>query len=320
MVAQSMTKIFKKPAIPQFLQYYAGDALFLLLATIGVVLLTGGLAIVILAATTSAASNDLILLQQSIAKTLSVIPGIPLNINDLNGYGLTATGLTTWIIGINLLAISLGLWRKNFFAKWAAILIFALASYFNFVQFILSGLAGAPLAIIGLVSNGLIFYMLWRLDYKKNLPVTSFTPTVEAPKILSIPEPALSLTGIQTQDSKQEPANITRKDNAPLVQTDNKKEVKPIEVVCVKNSVIEAAKEENKLQDDAGKTREIVSTSEIRLIIREVSPLEKENNQVTSRTQVIVRRTKEGVPVVIVETRNKRNIEVSTKEKQQEES
>jgi hypothetical protein len=320
-----MSKYLKKLfASPLFNKSHIEDTLFLLTATLGIVLMIGGLATIIIATNLFSQISDSILLQQSISTVLSVIPGIPFNISDLNGFGLTATGLTTWIVGINLLVIGLGIYQKNTLAKWAAILIFALAAYFSFVQFILLGVIGAPIALIELIINGVILFSFWKINFNQ-VPLTSLHKQ---------PEIALQATSIETilenKETKQETVLQTQPVVSKIVTEINERPnegppkqmtSQPLEVVYVKDPVMSAQTEEDKkkIKEEVIEktTRVMVPTSEIRLIIRETQP--NDINGSTSRTQVIVRRTIDGVPVIIVETKNKPNVKVSVEESKQQE-
>jgi hypothetical protein len=305
-----MTKETKKVILPQiFNQTYIPDTLFLISVTMGIVLMIAGLATIILPTTLPSQFSDLNLLQNSITQILSILPGIPLIIQDLSSYGLTAIGITTWIVGIDLLAVGLGLWRKNNLAKWVAILIFALGAYFDFVQFLLSGLIGAPTAIIGLALNVLVLFLLWKANFKvTNLDIIK-------------PDNKPNLTGIKTEENKTATfVEIDAKKDSDLV-IQNQIEPKG-DVALVKESYIESKLQEtdDKTEKNSNEKRFIIPKSEVRLIIRDLQDAnEKEQNtQSNSRTQVIVRRTKDGIPVIIVETKNKSNAKVSIENSKQQ--
>jgi lysylphosphatidylglycerol synthetase-like protein (DUF2156 family) len=141
------------------------DALFLVTATIGAVLLVGGLSITIIASSLPAKVSDVASIEQPVLGVLGLIPGVPLSIGDVANCGLTATGMVAWIIGLDILIVGLGLRAKNKLAKWMAFGIFGLAAYFSFQQLLLSGLFGATNAAVSLVANALILYLLWKVDF-----------------------------------------------------------------------------------------------------------------------------------------------------------
>jgi hypothetical protein len=141
------------------------DALFITSITVGVVLLVGGLFITILSASLPTKVSGVDSMTRSIVFVMGLIPGIPLSFGDLVNNGLAIVGIVSWIIGFDVLLVGLGLWAKNKFAKWVALVIFALAAYFDFVQFLFLGLLGSPSSVIGTLINGLIVYLLFKVDF-----------------------------------------------------------------------------------------------------------------------------------------------------------
>jgi hypothetical protein len=91
---------------------------------------------------------------------VNLIPGMPLCIADLASYSLSAIGLVTWIIGLNLLLVGLGLWVRHRVARLIASTIYLVATFFQFSQFLLFGIVGSPVSIIEIFLNGLITYLL----------------------------------------------------------------------------------------------------------------------------------------------------------------
>jgi len=140
------------------------DVLFLVVTTSGIMLTISGLFVMILAATLPAEVSGVELLQQSVLSVLGLIPGVPINMNDLEGSSLTAIGMVSWIVGLDLLVVGLGLWVRSKVARWIAIIVFTSSVFFNFVQFLLLGLLGAPMATVSLLVNALILYLLWKVD------------------------------------------------------------------------------------------------------------------------------------------------------------
>lgn len=141
------------------------DMLFLISATLGVVLLFGGLFILILSSSLPPKVSGVDSTVESMVFIISQIPGIPLNLNDLANYGLTMIGLTSWILGLNVLLIGLGIWVRNKLAKWIAMGTFTFAVFFNFVNFLYLGILGAPMAFIGIFVDGLLLFLFSKLEF-----------------------------------------------------------------------------------------------------------------------------------------------------------
>ena len=105
----------------------------------------------------------------SAVSALDWIPGIPFYIGDLANFSLTAIGLVSWILGISLVLVGLGLRAKHQLARLAASAIFASAAFFQFVQFLLLGILGSPTSVIELCVDGVIVYLLLsRFDSANN--------------------------------------------------------------------------------------------------------------------------------------------------------
>jgi hypothetical protein len=135
--------------------------------TFGVVLIVGGLYLMI-----TDPRNSAQVAQTSLAKSavfiFDWIPGIPFYVGDLADVSLTAIGLVLWILGIDFLLIGLGLWVRHRLARLAALMIFGLAAFFQFVQFLLLGILGSPTSIIELSIDGTFAYLLFsRVDPRK---------------------------------------------------------------------------------------------------------------------------------------------------------
>ena len=79
---------------------------------------------------------------------------------SLTNTSVSIIGLISWFIGLDLLLVGLGLWVRHNFARLAALMIFALAACFQFIQFLLSGIMGSPASITGLILNGILFYFI----------------------------------------------------------------------------------------------------------------------------------------------------------------
>lgn len=142
------------------------DMLFLITITFGVSLLVGGLSITIFAASLPAKVSGIDATTKSVVFVMGQIPGIPFELSDLiNNGGLTWVGIALWIVGLNILLIGLGLWARSKLAKWVAVMFFSAAAFFDFIQFLLSGLLGSPTSVVGIFVNGLIVYLLTKLDF-----------------------------------------------------------------------------------------------------------------------------------------------------------
>jgi lysylphosphatidylglycerol synthetase-like protein (DUF2156 family) len=136
--------------------------------TIGVVLIVSGLYLTIkdtIASTQDVRTN----LAKSAVSALDWIPGIPFYVGDLAKASITVIGLVSWILGIDLLLVGLGVWARHRLARFAALVIFGSAAFFQFVQFLLLGILGSPISIIELCVDGVIVYfLLSRFDSADN--------------------------------------------------------------------------------------------------------------------------------------------------------
>jgi hypothetical protein len=66
------------------------------------------------------------------------------------------------MLGLDILLVGLGLWVRHRGARWVGVTIFGLAAFFDFVQFLLFGLLGAPGSSIELIVNSLILWGLFK--------------------------------------------------------------------------------------------------------------------------------------------------------------
>jgi len=96
----------------------------------------------------------------SSVQTFEQIIGFPLPMYEFANNSISAIGIATCIVGVDLLILSLGLMVRSMIAKWIATIIFTLATFFDFALFLLQGLLGAPAALPGTIINGLIVYVL----------------------------------------------------------------------------------------------------------------------------------------------------------------
>jgi len=137
------------------------DIVAKLTITFGIVLLISGLALMF---SDSTLVSEIPLADSATESAVGVmrwVPGIPFDINELVSLNVTITGLATWIVGIDLLLIGLGIWAKHRLAHLAAIVTFGLAATFQIQQFFTLGIIGAPASISGLTINGTITYFLF---------------------------------------------------------------------------------------------------------------------------------------------------------------
>ena|GEM_PF-3406364 len=146
------------------------DIIAKLTITFGVMLLISGLALMLSDSTLVSKVPLTDSTVESAAGVMSWIPGIPFNINETVSFNVTTAGLATWIVGIDLLLIGLGIWAKHRLAHLAAVVTFGLATIFQFQQFFTLGIIGAPASIIGLTINGTITYVLFATLNWKNTP------------------------------------------------------------------------------------------------------------------------------------------------------
>jgi len=156
------SKLMKKLFTPE--QILVEQILFIASVTIGIILLIGGLFLVAIALNLPATpSSEIESITQSVALIIDQIPGVPVNINDLTS--LTLIGVVSWITGLNILLIGLGLWVKSKLAKWIAFGVFAFAAITDLFQFLLSGIIGAPGAVPGILINAVFLYFIYKLDF-----------------------------------------------------------------------------------------------------------------------------------------------------------
>lgn len=137
------------------------DVVAKLTLTFGVVLIVSGLYLMIVnpsASSQVAQSNQGV---QSAVAAVEWIPGIPFYVGDLSNVGAIMVGSVSWILGVDLLLVGLGLWVRHRLARLAAIIIFGLAAFFQFVQFLFLGVLGSPISVIELFVDGAIVYCLF---------------------------------------------------------------------------------------------------------------------------------------------------------------
>src|SRR5208283_1892272 len=139
------------------------DLLTKLIITFGVVLIVGGLYLMTL--TQVALTNSA---TRSVISSMDWIPGIPFYIHNLVNVGFSTVGLVSWFLGIDLILVGLGLWVRHQLARLTALLIFALAAAFQFVQFLFVGIVGSPASVVELlVDVSFIYFLSLKFDSQK---------------------------------------------------------------------------------------------------------------------------------------------------------
>lgn len=135
--------------------------------TFGVVLLMGGLYLMATdpgsAGSPAQASNAI----QTVVTTINWVPGIPFYIGNLN-CGASIIGLVSWLVGLDILLVGLGLWVRHRLARYVALGIFALSACFQFAQLFFYGIESAPSSMFVLLLDlAFIYFLLTRFDMPK---------------------------------------------------------------------------------------------------------------------------------------------------------
>jgi lysylphosphatidylglycerol synthetase-like protein (DUF2156 family) len=125
-----------------------------LVITFGVVLMIGGLYLMI---TDPSALNQA---AQSMVSTVGWVPGIPFYIGNLANSSASTAGLIAWLVGLDLLLVGLGLWVRHKLARFTATIVFGLAAFFQFIQFLDTGIIGSPSSAVGLCVDAILVYFL----------------------------------------------------------------------------------------------------------------------------------------------------------------
>jgi hypothetical protein len=137
------------------------DLIARLIITFGVILIVGGLYLMIVNPSMLTQISQTNQVTQSPISTVAWIPGIPFLVNDLGNLAAVIVGSVSWIIGVDLLLVGLGLWVRHRLARFAAIAIFSLAAFFQFIQFLLFGFVGSPLSVVELCVDVTLVYLLF---------------------------------------------------------------------------------------------------------------------------------------------------------------
>jgi hypothetical protein len=154
-------------------EYFSNQALITdliakLTITFGIILIVGGLYLMILNPSVSHQITQTNQVAPSKAFSIDWVPGVPFYLGDLNLDAVTF-GSVSWILGINLLLVGLGLWVRHRLARLAGILIFTLAAFFQFIQILLFGIMGSPYSVILFTVDALFVYFLFsKFDTQTN--------------------------------------------------------------------------------------------------------------------------------------------------------
>jgi hypothetical protein len=144
------------------------NVLAVIIIIIGLVLIVGGPYLMIRDVSVSTQIDQTNLVKSAVS-AVDWIPGIPFYVGDLAKSSITVIGLVSWILGIDLLLVGLGVCVRHRLARFAALVIFGLAGFFQFVQFLLLGILGSPTSVIELCVDGVIVYcLLSRFDSADN--------------------------------------------------------------------------------------------------------------------------------------------------------
>ena len=126
----------------------------------GIAMVIGGLFLIIIDTTLPINADTARSTSFFAIQSMDQVLGFPLPIDEMINDSITAVGIATSIIGLDLLIVSQGLRAKNKLALWIAIVILALATFFDVVSFLFQGIIGAPASVPGAVINGLALYVL----------------------------------------------------------------------------------------------------------------------------------------------------------------
>ena len=138
------------------------DVVAKLVITFGVVLITGGLYLMIVNPASTISTNPG---AQTVMSGVEWVPGIPFLTGDLANLSALVAGSAYWIVGIDLLFVGLGLWTRHRLARIAGLVIFVAATFFQFVDFLLFGVLGAPVSVVVLsVDAVIVFFLLSKFD------------------------------------------------------------------------------------------------------------------------------------------------------------
>jgi len=146
------------------------DLIAKLVITFGVVLIVGGLYLMITDGDAATQAAQTSVAAKTAVSLFNWVPGIPFYIGDLANSSTSTVGLVSWIVGLDLLLVGLGLWVRHRLARFTALMIFVLAAFFQFVQFLYLGILGAPASVLELCVDGiLVYFLLSKFDSQTGL-------------------------------------------------------------------------------------------------------------------------------------------------------
>jgi hypothetical protein len=161
MSLQKANGLFRQVALSarETIRKIAADTISLVFIGLGWLLLVLGLFLMV-ADTGIVSSNSVSLAFNHVLFIVAQSPGIPLGSADLATSSASIGGFVVWMLGLDTMLVGFGLWVRHRYARWIGVTIFGLAVFFDFVQFLLHGLLGAPGSAIELIVNSLILYGL----------------------------------------------------------------------------------------------------------------------------------------------------------------
>ncbi len=147
------------------------DVVVRLVITFGVILIIGGLYTLLMLTNQVSQSSSAI---DSVLTVIWWIPGIPLFLADVYDTTVTTIGIISFVLGIDLFLVGLGLWVRHPLARLTAIIIFGLGAFFQLVEFFYIGYMGIPSystpTIFALIVEViLLYFLLSRFDSKNRL-------------------------------------------------------------------------------------------------------------------------------------------------------
>jgi len=144
------------------------DMLARLIITFGIVLIVSGLYLMII---NPGASSQAVQSGQTVQSAVSAvdwIPGIPFYVGDLSNVAAVTVGSISWILGVDMLLVGLGIWVRHPLARFAAIALFGLAAFFQLIEFFYLGVLGSPVSLLELLADGAIaYFLLSKFDFPK---------------------------------------------------------------------------------------------------------------------------------------------------------
>jgi len=98
----------------------------------------------------------------NILSIVGKFPGIPFDVTELGTSSAIISGIIVWILGIDIILLGFGLWMRSRFARYVGITVFGLATFFDFVEFLMNGFVGAPASVIEMIINSTVLYCLFK--------------------------------------------------------------------------------------------------------------------------------------------------------------